>query len=410
MLLLASLASHAQALGGAGDLRISGFGTLGILHSDAPPGWGYRRDLGQPPNDGGTRADIDSRLGVQANYAFTPRFELVAQLIGERRRSGAAAADNVEWAFAAFRPRPDMAIRIGRVNLDLFLMSEYQNVGFAYPFARPPVEFYGLLPAALDGADTVKTWNLDGIQWRLKGFAGRAVGGERGVAAEQIVAKPTYGVTLSRESGGLLLSASVARARVSANPAAEAPLLVALAQLQALPVPAIAAEAASLRQQLDYAAASQTYLALGTSFDHADWLAMAEAAHVSSRAAGSDLSAGYATLGHRFGPLTPFATVSRARSSTSPRSAPQWQAALGGAPGAQQIQALGNAAVAAANAGRFDQRTVGIGLRWDASARTALKLQADRVWVDPSGSALWTNATPQAAHASVLSLSLDFVF
>ena len=47
---------------------------------------------------------------------------------------------------------------------------------------------------------------------------------------------------------------------------------------------------------------------------------------------------------------------------------------------------------------------------WNASARTALKLQAARVWVDPSGSALWTNATPQAAHASVLSLSLDFVF
>ena len=62
-------------------LRLSGFGTFGVTHTESAQAFGFKREVSQPAYDGGTHLDVDSRLGLQANYTINPQFELVGQLL-----------------------------------------------------------------------------------------------------------------------------------------------------------------------------------------------------------------------------------------------------------------------------------------------------------------------------------------
>jgi hypothetical protein len=37
-------------------------------------------------------------------------------------------------------------VRVGRTDLDVFLLTDSRNIGFAYPWVRPPIELYDLVP------------------------------------------------------------------------------------------------------------------------------------------------------------------------------------------------------------------------------------------------------------------------
>lgn len=393
------------------ELRISGFGTLGVAHVDAPEGWAFKRDTTQVSNSSRTRADLDTRVGVQLNYAPTQQFELVTQVVATRRTTAAPSSDAVEWAFAAWRPDADWTVRAGRVNSDIFLLSDYRNVGFAYPFVRPPVDFYALLPTSLDGADIARNWNLGGAQWRAKLFAGRAI--TFADAASRVELEPAIGITLSREADGLLIRASAVRTRVGNEIATAQPLLDALAQISALPVPEVAAQAADLRRRTGVLGVDLTYLSLGSRYEGGPWLASAEYVRVSGHPSVT-YAAGYASLGRRFGPLTTFATVSRVQSTNPVLVTPAWGMAIAPVMGpavAQQAQFVADAATASLNSTRRAQRTWSVGARYDIDSRWALKFQWDQIHVNANGVALWGGARGlEPADARVATFVVDFVF
>ncbi|MEO6280603.1 hypothetical protein [Roseateles sp.] len=230
-------------------LHISGFGSLGLSHVDAPDGWGYRRELAQAGSGATWRHDIDTRLGVQLNYSLGSQFELVAQVIAKKRGHYASDGDALEWAYASYRPNADWTLRVGRVNVDAFLMADYRNVGYGFTMARPPVELYARLPTTLDGADVARSWFQGDAQWRAKLMHGSGRIGDLHTSKASRVSDVS-GAMLSREEGGLLVRASVARARTAINLTTVQPALDGLAQLGALPIPSVADEARQLRDRL----------------------------------------------------------------------------------------------------------------------------------------------------------------
>lgn len=392
-------------------LRISGFGTVGAARIDAPTGWAYKRDSSQPDNSSTSRTDLDTRLGVQLNYAPLQQLELVGQAVATRRSAAARDDEVIELAFAAWRPNADWTLRGGRVNFDAFLLSDHRNVGFAYPFARPPVDFYAQLPASIDGGDVTRVWNDGPAQWRAKLF-----GGQTHVFSqppERLPLSPLLGAMVSRDSGGLLLRASVLRTRFTTNATFVQPLLDGLGPLTQLPLPDVAAQAADLQSRLTLKDEKLTYLALGARLERGDWLASSEFTRVSGQRT-VDFSAGYASVGRRFGALTTFTTASRVKSSEPTLVAPNWGAAVApvlGPLAALQTQALADAATQAVNSVRLDQDTWALGARWDVNARVALKLQWDWIRVRANGSSLWGGATTlEPARANVGSFQVDFVF
>lgn len=389
-------------------LRFSGFGSVGAAHVDAPAGWVYRREVSQSLDTKVGRLDLDSRLGLQVNYAPSASFELVGQVNLRRRAPASTSSDAVEWAFAAYRPDADWTLRLGRVNLDAFLISDHRSVGFAYPYARPPVEFYSSMPTSLDGADLSRVWNVGSGQWRAKALIGSSQ-----VAFEQankLKLPWLVGGMVSREADGLFTRFSVIQTQLTyASPDLQA-LRAGLGSLSALPVPSVASQAADLRTRLNLNISKQLYLSVGVRYDVGDWLLSGELTHVSEQLG---YTASYASVGRRFGPVTVFGIVSRLSNPRVALAAPAWQAQLAplvGAAGAQQAQFLANGAVTAINRLSPQQTTVALGSRWDLSPQMALKVQWDHIRVPANGATLWGRATTQAARANVGTVVLDFVF
>ena len=384
-------------------IRLSGFGTLGVVHAQAPAGWGFLRSIEQPPSTRSTRLDLDSRLGMQLNYAASAQIELVGQFLARRRASSAAAADAIEWAFAAYRPTAELTLRAGRLNLDQFVMSDYRNVGFAYLYARPPVEYYATIPSNLDGVDVTQTWNLDDVRWRAKGFVGRS-------KTIDIPLTNVVGVAVSRESDGLLLRAGWSRARFARNNAAVTPLLDGLGQIRALPVASVSAQADRIHSALDLAAKPLVYATLGATYEQTQWQYAAEVTRL--HAGQAIIMAGYVSVGRRIGDVTVFSVLSSSSSDHPALASPDWGAQLApviGPAAAAQAQMLGTVSAYAASQS-IRQATYSLGTRWDIHPRMALKAQWDRVKIKANGSYLWSNATNDPGSANITTVLLDFVF
>ncbi|MGM9480050.1 hypothetical protein ACS5PN_02550 [Roseateles sp. NT4] len=407
----AAQAQETDKPSGATGLRLSGFGSLGVSHVDAPSGWGFRRELNQGGSDDAWRADVDTRLGVQLNYSLGSQFELVGQVIAKKRAHYAADSDALEWAYASYRPTADWTLRAGRVNLDVFLMADYRNVGYGFMTARPPVEFYAMLPTALDGADVARSWQQGDAQWRAKLMLGSArIGDFESTKASRV--RSIVGGMLSREEGGLLLRVSYAHTRVDIDKSNIQPVLDGLAQLGSVPIPTVAEQALAMRRRLGAENGSGTFWELGLRHELADWQWSAEVVRISADPL-IVLTSAYATLGRRVGDWTPYVAYGHVRDSQGVLPMPAWQAALTpviGPVGAAQAQGLGSAVTASLNASRFQQSSWSIGTRWDFHPQAALKLQWDRVRISNSGSGLWTGANGAPSHATIATAVVDFIF
>jgi hypothetical protein len=188
------------------------------------------------------------------------------------------------------------------------------------------------------------------------------------------------------------------------------PLLDVLSLFNLLPVPDISAQASNFRSRLDLAGAPSIYWALGAQYERSNWLWSAEFTHVTGI---SVFSAGYATIGRRFGPLTVFGLVGGVGTAQSTVMAPDWETQLApllGPEVAQEAQLVSTFAAIALNSNSTKQRALSLGVRWDLTGRLALKAQWDHIRTDANGTALWGGSTLDAAHANVASVVLDFIF
>lgn len=400
-------------------LRINGFGTVGLAHIQAPADWAFRRSHNQPRVDDDTRADVDSRLGLQANYQLAPAWEAVGQLLAVRQ----LRPQPVQLAFIAWRPAPGLTVRLGRTNNDIFVFSESRNIGFSYPWARPNNETNASLPLySLDGLDATWQWQQAQSFWSLHAYVGRTHSTLPSVSGGQVryEVQRLAGATLKHLRGGLELrgTLAVARGQVDASdPTRQAVAL--LDQWTRLPTLANTPTGQDMRDLRDTAleglrTGDVAYVSLGATFDDGGpWVAAVELVGSASQRSYGDVRLGFASLGHRFGPFTPFAAVGAGRSTGRFAARADWSADLVPALGPQLA---GPAMALMAGMDRdlkgatLDQRSLSLGLRWDFHARAALKLQHDRYWVGRRGSLTWTHGEPRAASPGVTSLSVDFIF
>jgi hypothetical protein len=420
---LVSLAGNAAAQdvpAAASDFRFNGFGTLGVVDVLPHDSWGFRREVDQTAHhDEHLRADVDSRLGLQASWRPDPRFELVGQLVLKPRAHEAADDESLAWAFAAWRPTPQWEVRVGRTSPDLFMLADVRNVGFAYPWMRPSVDFYGWMPAStIDGADISRQWQLGDGRVRAKIFGGKTSVTLGATQADTTDShgniSPLFGSTLAFDSGGVTVKATVAEAHTrSRNFGAVVQAWNGLDQLAHLPVPVVAAQAAEIRDSFSPNTWVTRYAALGLSWDMSPWQLQAELSRVTGNFASSQGWYGYASVARRIDEVTLFTMIGRSRTSRAPLPRPQWTAELAPIVGpalAAQAQYLGANTADQFDFSRENQGTVSVGARWDVNTQVALKFQYDAVRSGAFGGGMWGFNTAAAHHASVLSAGMDFVF
>lgn len=401
--LLALIATEVLA---ADPWQFSGFASLATTHNDSEA-LEFRRDIAQDRGvgEGDWDGRTDSLLGLQLSYPLSPRLELTGQVVAKQRVEQ-NFDESLEWAFLRYRPQDGSDLRLGRMGLDIFMLSDYRHVAYAYPWVRPPQEFYGILQIYhYDGVDYTQRFEVGGEPWGFKLFVGRSAptlpSGDEGFRLEL---EPIAGLSLFHEG-------EVWRARLSYTMlelGSEPPTDALRAALDAVAPFWPQAPVYAVDLQLEGTRAE--YLNAGLAYDDNDWLIQAEVAQLKadSLLAPSGKSA-YLSLGRRFGALTAYALFGKARPDRAhlePVLPPLPD------PPRSQLEPLRDALEFTLHRSRVDQDSMGLGLRWDLATRKALKLEWDHKRVAVHGAGLWllSGENDREESANVLSLSLDLLF
>lgn len=131
--------------------------------------------------------NTDSRLGLQFSGDINEWMSATAQLIAR----GRGGNENIitDWAFVSITANDDLQIRTGKLKFPTFLISDYYEVGYAYPWIRPPQELYSLNPiTTLVGVDALYTVPVGQASLLLQPF----VGSNRGTAYVSGMQAPAF--------------------------------------------------------------------------------------------------------------------------------------------------------------------------------------------------------------------------
>jgi hypothetical protein len=391
------------AAANAGDtdrpaLSLSGFGTLGMVHSGDRSA-DYSSSSIKASGAGYSRAwspDVDSRVGAQLDLAIAPQWSGVLQVVSEQNLDG-NYRPHVEWANIKYQITPDLALRAGRIALPLFLMADYRKVGYAYQWVRPPVELYGALPiTSSNGADLTWRFGSGALRHTTQAFFGRD---SRGLAKDTFLdARRIAGLSHTIEAGALTVRLSALTTELTLNIGETLFDQLALAGGQG----AVLAQ----RYAVDHKRASLA--SLGVSYDPGSWFVTAEAGHSHTSSFLGKNSALYAGGGVRLGAWTPYAGYARVRADgVTHEEAPPVIA--GRASILTNLNAGLNSLLEAIPA----QSTVSAGVRWDVHSNVALKAQWDRVTPRNGSRGTLINTQPDfepGRALNIASLALDFVF
>lgn len=404
-LLMAGVLALLATAGHAGDLELSGFGTLSAYRADsAEVGVRPLTRLSAYSQDGNWRTDGDSVLGLQARLGLPADWELVWQ-VQSRDDLQRRYRPSTEWLYVGRQFGPAWTLRVGRQPLPVMHDSENSAVGFARPTVRPMSAVYILNPVSpIDGVAANWRGNLaDGdlsLDLGAGRFTARLANGQAKGRSSSVAA-----LTWSRDGLSLraMLSTSVFDLRGVDPLAALAPWLQPDSPCQncARLLPALL-ETNGIRTDL---------LAFGGTWEGGPWQLKAEYLHRRSNALSAPSTAGwYALLSYRHRGLTPFVGIGMTRYLDAP---PGLQAGPTASPAAVAELARLDTALSSP----FDRRVLQAGLRWDLGEQLALKVQLDR-WtatrdtVTPRNSeiVLLPGTLGWNGRVQLTTVSLDFVF
>lgn len=346
------------------DVTFSGFGTLGYTttNSDAVQ---FRSTIRQHKGATESNGDfgVDSKLGLQANVKFNETFSAVGQVLAMRRDG--EENPTVEWLFGQAKVADWADLRVGRMVLPTFMLSDSRNVGYASHWLRAPQETYGFFfPTSFDGVQGVLRGAVGGFNLTTQLSAGTSKSDAYFFGpVGQADYKKIYSVNMLAEQGNWTF-------RLGYTAGADT-------------------EVTSSSQNEK---GKDKFSGLGVQYDNGDLLVMSEyvtrrwTSKVNSALDGVFDSDGYyVSAGYRFGSFMPYVTYSR----YEPKGL-----AFTLQPGYPN-----------------DGETQAIGLRWDAMKNVAVKAQVEEV-KGTQGTQLLGVAgqTYNGEKVRAVSIAVDFVF
>jgi len=130
------------ATSSASALQFDGFLTSGAAWHDDANKNRYIGSLGDRGIQNDASFETDTRYGLQISSDIAKDMSVVSQLLG----TGVSGNFNaiVEWAYIDYRPTRWLSIHTGKIKQPVYLVNDYVEVGYAYPWIRPPAEVYYL--------------------------------------------------------------------------------------------------------------------------------------------------------------------------------------------------------------------------------------------------------------------------
>jgi hypothetical protein len=193
---LAGQVFPAMAATSVEGISISGFLTAGTTYADkqlltaAPPGTIATKAVSQDGSIQNTPDfSTDSRLGLQISAKVNPDISVTGQLLAKANKDNSNVV--ADWAFASYRVNEPITIRAGKIKFPTFLISDYYEVGYAYPWIRPPQEVYYSNPiTTLNGVDVLAKIRLGDMNLLFQPYYGNSRGAQALVPQEVLPALP----------------------------------------------------------------------------------------------------------------------------------------------------------------------------------------------------------------------------
>lgn len=373
------------------DVQLSGFGSLAVVTADSDE-LGYRRDYSVTSEvfDGQWSFEQHSNIGVQLEWHISSKWDLTTQLLYRGQRD--VDLDTLtNLAFLRYSPDSNWRFRAGRLPFDLFLMTEYRDIGFAHSFAKVPSEIYGIIPhRSIDGVDAEFSTNVGINTLSLKVFYGESVEqvsaanieGSRDFKLDDVV-----GLAIDLKSFDWELGLNYTRMRFDnqvVQPLIEGNML--LSQIPFLSPAWPDAVDDALRLNLDNERGHFT--SFGGQYYFPDFTLQGEIAQIKSTSETiNDLYSGYLAVIYNLGSHQFTASISHAATDRDESLLEDVNVS---------ILALNPDALALYVGAEFlhdfydiNQNTLSLGWRWNFDETTALKVQWDRSRIYGSGSSLW---------------------
>ncbi|MFC0252616.1 hypothetical protein [Massilia consociata] len=393
-------ASGAYAATDPFSWKFSGFGTLGAVHASTRSA-DFTSTVLRANGAGATERwspDVDSRLGAQLDVSRGP-WSTVLQVVSEQDLEG-SYRPNVEWANVKYQVTPDLAVRLGRIALPVFLAADYRKIGYVLPWVRTPVEVYGSLPlSSSDGVDATWRWSAGSLRNATQVFYGRT--DTRLYEERRLKARGIAGLSHSIEQGALSARMSALTGVVSMDIGNE--LFTAMR--------AFGPQGVALAEHYAIESKRVVMLTGGFTYDPGQWFVSAEIGRARTRSLLGRTTSMYAGGGYRFGDLTPYLGYAKVRADSA--TTDQGLNLAGLPPRMGAIGAMLNAGLNVYLSATPIQSSVSTGVRWDVMDNVALKAQYDRL--RPTDGSRGTLINQRADFRSgqtvhVASFALDFVF
>ena len=341
--------------------------------------------------------DNDSKFGLQITADVFEDMQAVAQVL-------ATGADenydmDVEWAYLDYSINNNVSLRGGKVKEPVFLISDYFEVGYAYPWIRPPEEVYNNNPintiVGMEALFTAQYGRTTVIFQPYLGSNSEAVPGYNG--AVTFDATNFFGAAIQVSSPSFTFQASTLKTDVST--VGYIPVNAGVFEGNPFngpqPGTSTSPPTPSPLPYLNASASGEAELSsVGFSFDISNFVGYAE--YVTRDISGSveglfpDQDGWYATFGYRAGKFLPHITVASVEADPLPLSA-----------GASQ----GNT-----------QDSLTLGLRYEVNDSAAFKFEYKAIELDADtfSNGFFTGEVSSGLatedKASVLSVALDVIF
>jgi hypothetical protein len=397
--------SAAPGYAAVDNIKFNGFITIGgtYSNSEAP----YDKDRPPCPSsptsncpgdnliseDGNISTDLDfvndTRVGLQVSAAVNPKIDVTAQLLARAKQDNSDLF--VDWAFATYRATDWLSVRGGKLKFPTFLISDYFEVGYAYPWIRPPEEVYSSNPiSTITGVDLLGNVSLGPVNLLVQPFYGTSHGAEALVPQEVVDLTDDLAINGSIPQGTVLTASFDASPLVGLN--VQLSTDVVTAHIQHLQTFVSAPSFGTVEDKV-------TFSTVGATMDWFNVVVYAEyferEIEGSSNLAFPNTKGYYTTLGYRIGKFLPHITY----------------ASLDENGGPTPFALLGTGGIAPV------QTSVTAGLRYELGNNAALKFEAKKIEPESSipGNPLAPArglliGPPPDGDVIIYSLALDAIF
>ncbi len=403
---LALASAYAQE-SGMPAVTVSGFGTLALTQTNSD-GAQFVRPNQSAGATKTARTGVDSNFGVQANSTLNSWLSATVQ--GLVRKDGEDDfGGELAWAFLKAKVNDNLSVRVGRMGLPVFLISDYRNVGYANTMLRPPAEVYAQVPLnSIDGIDATWQQSFGDTSLSAQLAFGRTHNPiATSTATVHVDGTSLVALNLVAEHGPVTLRFGRADGKLAVNDSASLNSL--LAGLRATGAGYKLPTLSTLADDLALNKKKASFTSVGMTADWKDIVLQAEYAKRKTDSYVNDTNSWYVMGGYRIGKFLPYYNHAEAKSAghvanTVPAACPAGYPAAC-TPTLMALSAGVNVLSAPAN-----QSTDTLGVRWDLYRNMALKVQVDRVR-PKDGAGLLVQPKPGfTGPITVGAVALDFVF